>query len=75
MITRAEVNCIFCANYLNDKRCKAFPDGIPDDLFSGKNLHRQPYQGDNGILYSPLPRFEMNFDDILDEISNGRRNN
>lgn len=31
--------------------CKAFPDGIPDEIAYGKNLHITPYPGDNGIQY------------------------
>jgi len=31
--------------------CKAFPDGIPNEIVSGKNLHLEPYEGDHGIQY------------------------
>jgi len=31
--------------------CKAFPDGIPDEIAYGDNKHTEPYPGDNGIQY------------------------
>lgn len=32
--------------------CAAFPDGIPDEIYSGNNSHRKPFPGDNGIQYA-----------------------
>lgn len=31
--------------------CKAFPDGIPDEIAYGDNKHLKPYPGDNGIQF------------------------
>jgi hypothetical protein len=31
--------------------CKAFPQGIPDEIAFGNNLHLKPVEGDNGIQY------------------------
>lgn len=31
--------------------CTAFPDGIPDDIAYGDNLHLEPVDGDNGIQF------------------------
>lgn len=31
--------------------CLAFPNEIPNDIAYGKNPHRSPYPGDNGIRY------------------------
>jgi hypothetical protein len=34
--------------------CKAFPDGIPDEILFGIILHDCPYPGDNGVLFEPF---------------------
>ena len=31
--------------------CKAFPDGIPDEILHGLNDHKKPFKGDNGIQF------------------------
>ena len=31
--------------------CKAFPDGIPDEIAYGDNLHLSPWGDDNGIQF------------------------
>lgn len=31
--------------------CAAFPDGIPEEIAYGDNLHTRPYPGDHGIQY------------------------
>lgn len=33
--------------------CKAFPDGIPDEIAYGTNLHLLPFPGDHGIQFEP----------------------
>jgi len=32
-------------------RCKAFPDGIPDELWNTRVFHDKPYPGDRGIQF------------------------
>jgi len=36
------------------RTCKAFPEGIPDEIWLGKNKHTKPYKGDNGIQFEPI---------------------
>jgi hypothetical protein len=46
--------CCWCVHYLpeiRDRICKAFPDGIPMEIWMGENDHKQPYKGDHGIMF------------------------
>jgi|GEM_PF-5825951 len=48
--------CKYCQHYKGKQTCKAFPEGIPNDIIVGSHNHEYPYKGDNGIL------FERNYD-------------
>ena len=44
--------CAYCVHKDEDgATCKAFPDGIPEDILSMETDHRQPVEGDGGIQY------------------------
>jgi hypothetical protein len=45
--------CSFCKHfhYLPTRTCSAFPDGIPEIIWSGEKDHRQPYPGDYGTRF------------------------
>lgn len=58
--------CVTCIHYRMFKRCEAFPDAIPDEIYSGEVLHDQPYRGDNGIQYEPMPE---NIDASTDRVA------
>ena len=34
--------------------CAAFPDAIPEDIWTNQFDHRQPHEGDHGLLWSPV---------------------
>lgn len=46
--------CHLCLNYGGEGVCLAFPDGIPDEIWSGEVDHSQPYKGDNGFRFEPV---------------------
>lgn len=53
--TKISVVCHTCTNLIDGylRKCKAF-EKIPDEIWEGKNNHRKPYKGDNGIRFEPI---------------------
>lgn len=45
--------CFWCTHLTSqdDRMCKAFPGGIPLELWNGDNDHTKPHKGDNGIMF------------------------
>jgi hypothetical protein len=47
--------CFVCKNYTNNLKCKAFPDGIPDEILTGKNDHTKPTKDQkNNIVFKEI---------------------
>lgn len=46
--------CILCKHYTFAKTCDAYPDGIPDEIFTGEVDHTKPYKGDHGIQFEEI---------------------
>ena len=50
--------CSRCVHYdsknASFKRCEAFPNGIPQEIFSGENKHIEAYPGDGGIRFEAI---------------------
>ena len=47
--------CLFCKHYLGGHECLAFPDQIPDEIWTGKFDHSKPWPDekepkDGGII-------------------------
>ena len=51
--------CMDCKNYINRNEdgkhiCKAFVDGIPDEVFWNKIWHEENIKGDNGVKFEAI---------------------
>lgn len=44
--------CALC-KHLQGNRCTAYPNGVPDELLFGREVHLQPRSGDQGIVFEP----------------------
>lgn len=54
-------DCVWCKRlHIGSKlrTCDAFPDGIPHAIVMSKHNHREPFAGDNGLLFDPNDDFE-----------------
>lgn len=45
--------CIRCKNYIGNWKCKAYENGIPNEILFSKMWHTKPYLNDNGITFQP----------------------
>ncbi len=46
--------CYNCSHYDSNQMshiCKAYPQGIPSEIWTGKVIHNTPYKQDNDIVY------------------------
>jgi len=46
--------CLTCKHYLGAHACEAFPDLIPEEIYTGVIDHSEPYEGDGGIQYEAI---------------------
>ena len=55
-MTKPIISCMFCRYlYINkNRKCEAFPGGIPEAILTGEHDHKNPYEGDNGIQFEPI---------------------
>ena len=61
--------CLNCKNFNEDDEdaltCTAFPDGIPEAIHLNRHDHRQPFEGDNSILFDPKNKAATTYADEL----------
>jgi len=43
--------CVECIHFRGLSSCEAFPDKIPEEIFTGLIDHSKPYPNDQGIQY------------------------
>jgi hypothetical protein len=56
--------CVWCRHRSSDgRRCRAFPDGIPEEIANNRHDHRLPYNGDSGVRFAP-EEVEIEFVDV-----------
>jgi hypothetical protein len=48
--------CIVCKNYILGVICKAYPDGIPQNIFNGAIIHDHSINGDHGFIFEPTEK-------------------
>jgi hypothetical protein len=50
--------CAYCKRWTREpgRKCQAFPQGIPLEIWLGENDHHAPYPGDHGIQFMPIYR-------------------
>lgn len=47
--------CAQCRFYSEGIKCRAFPEGIPKAILSGRHNHKKPYPNDRGFQFDPAP--------------------
>lgn len=54
------MQCNICKYYGGGPNniCEAYPDGIPEELLTGEESHREPYPGDRGIQFEVIPKYK-----------------
>lgn len=55
----ASPTCFYCIHHsdiMSERKCEAFPDGIPLEIWNGQNDHSEPFPGDNGIQFQPIQK-------------------
>lgn len=68
-------NCVHFAGVKSDGEevservvCRAFPEGIPEDIAYGDNLHLEPVDGDHGIQFEQDPVTVDDEEEDLDDL-------
>ena len=60
-------DCSICKHFFGNKKCRAFPGGIPKNILIGQVRHINPYKDDNGIMFEPIDGYDNDFNDDFDD--------
>ncbi len=59
MAMRVHSMCLACRHLDRDKEehhaCSAFPEGIPQEIWTNRYDHHEPYPGDQGVRFELAP--------------------
>lgn len=68
MMRSLKTSCYDCVHFLSAKagKCSAFPAQIPEKIWSGKSLHREPFPGDHGIRFEPRTSEFLTISEVAD---------
>ena len=59
--------CVWCRHRSSGGRCcRAFPNGIPEEILKDRHDHREAYVGDSGVRFQPEV-VEIEFVDVDSE--------
>ena len=47
--------CSLCRHKTGFRQCSAFAEKIPLEIWTGQYGHEQPFPGDHGIQFEPVP--------------------
>jgi len=48
--------CLACGRFWGLTKCDAYTTEIPEQIATNEHDHTKPYEGDNGIRFTPLPK-------------------
>lgn len=71
-IVTSPAYCGLCAHYNGrERRCTAFPNGIPLPIYNGSFDHRRSFDGDGGVKFKAADPVDEGFVDLIVQQNQG----